>query len=312
MYHVVAMKYKYISKFTKEDTDFQGWRLALKRGGIQFVRYFSALEQGSMEQAEAEAIAMRTALLADLERNPGKEAEVMERYRKPASGYPAGLKKALSAARAAKGAFSARLNPMTQQLIDEIAGQWDLTRTSVVFAALYMFLAWSRTEGKGLDIQKLSDRLEELATKSGLPPFSEFAQPPGTRVIQNSTKEARTPYNPLTPPPSEPRRGYYRQGNPYGEAMSRLGLTPGERTVKFPALFCYAYGQYFPHAACDYSRFFLNPLPHRPDRLQRRRWWKGRKQHGECRFFVALPLYARRVPSLHHHHRDARSVERRF
>ncbi len=265
------MKYKYISKFTKEDTDFQGWRLMLKRGGIQFVRYFSALEQGGMEQAEAEAIAMRTALLADLERNPGKEAEVMERYRKPASGYPAGLKKALPAASAAKGTFSARFNPIAQQLINEIAGQWELTRTSIVLAALYMFLAWCRTEGKGQSVQGLAKRLEELATPSGLPPFSEFAQPPSTRVIQSGTKEARISPNPLTSPPSEPRRGYYRQGNPYGGAMSRLGLTPGERTVKFPSLFCYTDGQYFSHTAYDYSRHFLNPQPYRPDRLQRRR-----------------------------------------
>lgn len=245
MYHVVAMKYKYISKFTKEDTDFQGWRLALKRGGIQFVRYFSALEQGGMEQAEAEAIAMREALLADLERNPGKEAEVMERYRKPSSGYPAGLQKAQpSPSCTAKSSYTARLNPIARQLMEETARQWELTRSSVMRAALYMFLAWSRTEGKGQSIQKLSDCLEELATKSGLPPFSEFAQSPCERVIQTGTKEARKPHNLLTSPPIEPRRGYYRQGNPFGVAMPRFALAPEERAVQFPPLFYHADGQY--------------------------------------------------------------------
>lgn len=179
MYHPrPAMKY--LSKFTREFTAFCGWRLALKRSGESFVRYFSALELGGMDQAEAEARRMRDALLDDLEREPDAVAEIFARYRKAAPDLPEGL--SLPVVGKSAGiplSCSLRCNRETALLFAETARQWGIDYVSTFRAALYLFFAWSRLRKESSPgIRDLIDHLMSQGEAAGLPPFSQlFASP---------------------------------------------------------------------------------------------------------------------------------------
>lgn len=201
---------KHLSKFTRKDTNFEGWRLSVRRAGEKFVRYFSALELGGMEQAEAAARAMRDALLADLDRHPDKVADMMARYRKPACEYPAGLQRPqpVRGQELPKGCYL-RYTPAAAELLETASRQWELSQASMMRVALYMFLDWSRKEGKGLKVHDLVRFLDSLASE-GFPTFSEFSSFSSPAVIQSDTKETRIRRKPLEIPPSEPRRGYVR------------------------------------------------------------------------------------------------------
>lgn len=172
---------KYLSKFTREYTAFQGWRLALKRKGETYVRYFSALELGGMQQAEAEARKMRDALLKDLENAPDAAAEIFERYRKKRPELPQGLR-APQGGKPAKAPRSCTLhcNYETAQLLNETARQWGIDHPSLLRAALYLLIAWSRTrKAPSLGTQPLIDYLTAQGTAAKLPPFAQlFTAPP--------------------------------------------------------------------------------------------------------------------------------------
>jgi hypothetical protein len=64
-----------LTRFTYENTAFQGWRLCLSRGGVTFTKYFSDKQYGggkkSLEAAEA-TLAELKALLEGAKRVNGK------------------------------------------------------------------------------------------------------------------------------------------------------------------------------------------------------------------------------------------------
>jgi len=68
-----------LTRFTYENTAFQGWRLCLSRGGVTFTKYFSDKQYGggkkSLEIAEATLTELKT-LLEGARRVNGKLSNV--------------------------------------------------------------------------------------------------------------------------------------------------------------------------------------------------------------------------------------------
>lgn len=59
---------KNITRYTYENTDFQGWRVSIQRCGRIITRYFSDLQYGSEEVSQREAIAYRDRVFAEMSR----------------------------------------------------------------------------------------------------------------------------------------------------------------------------------------------------------------------------------------------------
>lgn len=59
---------KNITRYTYENTDFQGWRVSIQRCGRIITRYFSDLQYGSEEVSQREAIAYRDHVFAEMSR----------------------------------------------------------------------------------------------------------------------------------------------------------------------------------------------------------------------------------------------------
>ncbi|MFI3242762.1 MAG: hypothetical protein R3Y56_00750 [Akkermansia sp.] len=73
------MKNKNITRYTYENTDFQGWRVSIQRCGRIITRYFSDLHYGSEEASFQEAIDYRDRIVAGmLEHNADLEAYMDE------------------------------------------------------------------------------------------------------------------------------------------------------------------------------------------------------------------------------------------
>ena len=53
------MKVKNLTRYTYENTDFQGWRVSIQRCGRIITRYFSDLQYGSEEESLREAMEYR-------------------------------------------------------------------------------------------------------------------------------------------------------------------------------------------------------------------------------------------------------------
>lgn len=70
------MKAKNISRFTYQKTAFQGWRLALRRKGNQFVRYFSDKQYRGSKNALHAAMDLRNSMLAELKK-PDADPQVI-------------------------------------------------------------------------------------------------------------------------------------------------------------------------------------------------------------------------------------------
>lgn len=63
------MKNKNITRYTYENTDFQGWRVSIQRCGRIITRYFSDLYYGSEEESFREAILYRDQVLAEMSKH---------------------------------------------------------------------------------------------------------------------------------------------------------------------------------------------------------------------------------------------------
>ncbi len=70
---------KNITRYTYENTDFQGWRVSIQRCGRIITRYFSDLEYGSAEESFAEAVHYRDRIFAGMVTNREKLAAYMDR-----------------------------------------------------------------------------------------------------------------------------------------------------------------------------------------------------------------------------------------
>ena len=62
------MRAKNISRYTYKKTAFQGWRLALRRQGKQFVKYFADRQYEDSTAAFKAAVALRNEMLKELKK----------------------------------------------------------------------------------------------------------------------------------------------------------------------------------------------------------------------------------------------------
>ncbi len=73
------MKNKNITRYTYENTDFQGWRVSIQRCGRIITRYFSDLQYGSEQKSHQAAIRYRDQVFADMQENRNDLAGYMDR-----------------------------------------------------------------------------------------------------------------------------------------------------------------------------------------------------------------------------------------
>lgn len=67
---------KNLTRFTYEDTAFQGWRLCISRGGKTFVKYFSDKKLGGGEEALAAAEKMLTEITSLFEESKKNNGDI--------------------------------------------------------------------------------------------------------------------------------------------------------------------------------------------------------------------------------------------
>lgn len=73
------MKSKNLTRYTYENTDFQGWRVSIQRCGRIITRYFSDLQYGSEEESKAAAIEYRDAVFANMKAHRDDLPDYMDR-----------------------------------------------------------------------------------------------------------------------------------------------------------------------------------------------------------------------------------------
>ncbi len=74
-----TMSQKNITRYTYENTDFQGWRVSIQRCGRIITKYFSDLQCGSTERAHQMALDYRDRILAELASHQKDIPEFMDR-----------------------------------------------------------------------------------------------------------------------------------------------------------------------------------------------------------------------------------------
>jgi len=72
------MRAKNISRYTYKKTAFQGWRLALRRQGVQFVKYFADRQYENSTAAFKAAVELRNAILKELKKKGADPKLVFE------------------------------------------------------------------------------------------------------------------------------------------------------------------------------------------------------------------------------------------
>lgn len=73
---------KNITRFTYEATSFQGWRLAISRQCVNYIRYFSDREYGNGEMALEEALCERDRVYEILSAHPEAPGKALAQYMK--------------------------------------------------------------------------------------------------------------------------------------------------------------------------------------------------------------------------------------
>ena len=72
------MKNKNITRYTYENTDFQGWRVSIQRCGRIITRYFSDLQYGSEEESFRQAVDYRDEVFAQMAQHKDDLPEYMD------------------------------------------------------------------------------------------------------------------------------------------------------------------------------------------------------------------------------------------
>ena len=72
------MKNKNLTRYTYENTDFQGWRVSIQRCGRIITRYFSDLQYGSEEESKAAAIEYRDTVFSNMQAHRNNLSEYMD------------------------------------------------------------------------------------------------------------------------------------------------------------------------------------------------------------------------------------------
>lgn len=78
-HNTLFMKNKNITRYTYENTDFQGWRVSIQRCGRIITRYFSDLYYGSEEESFREAVAYRDHVLSEMSLHRNDLPEYMDK-----------------------------------------------------------------------------------------------------------------------------------------------------------------------------------------------------------------------------------------
>lgn len=83
-----------ITRFTYDSAAFQGWRLAICRYHVHYIRYFSDREYGGAQEAFSAALAERERVYANLSECPYDPKKVLESCRESAQAVrrPRGMK----------------------------------------------------------------------------------------------------------------------------------------------------------------------------------------------------------------------------
>lgn len=155
------MNLRHITRFTYTYTNFQGWRVAINRQGTALARYFSDKQFGSEDAARDEAIRFRDMLLDEINQNPLRTREILDKYRVlPQKPYPAGLKPGKGEdveGNDKVSGFSIRSNNVMHRVLRNICNKLQLDTASVMKLSLYMF---------ALQYNAHTARIEQMITSS--------------------------------------------------------------------------------------------------------------------------------------------------
>lgn len=155
------MNLRHITRFTYTYTNFQGWRVAINRQGTALARYFSDKQFGSEDAARDEAIRFRDMLLDEINQNPLRTREILDKYRVlPQKPYPAGLKPGKGEdveGNDKVSGFSIRSNNVMHRVLRNICNKLQLDTASVMKLSLYMF---------ALQYNAHTTRIEQMVTSS--------------------------------------------------------------------------------------------------------------------------------------------------
>ncbi|MBE6420127.1 MAG: hypothetical protein E7031_08345 [Akkermansiaceae bacterium] len=230
------MNLRHITRFTYKFTNFQGWRVAIRRQGYTLTRYFSDRQYEDEDAAYEQAIQFRDMVLAELDAHPGEELAILTKHRaQPRPLYPAGLKPSAkqdveSPTDKANCACSVRSNKVMQTILKKVCRKLQLDTASVFKLSLYLFSmqygcaaasplrnisaaeelsrpALHREEDPSTpqpDLHRLIEELELTGRSAGLPSFEEFAT--GKVVAERSSaqqEEDNTPTE-VSPTPASP------------------------------------------------------------------------------------------------------------
>lgn len=231
------MNLRHITRFTYKFTNFQGWRVAIRRQGYTLTRYFSDRQYEDEEIAYEKAVQFRDMVLAELAANPGNELAVLTRHKEQARTpqYPAGLKPSPAQSKQEEntpGACSMRSNKVLQGILQKVCHHLSLDTASVLKLSLYLFSMQygvastpDRQANAGMsfpqqalrsnnaeqqpDLHRIISELENSARQAGLPSFAEFATGKSPIPAAEVTELPRetpedTPKNMRPPRPSPP------------------------------------------------------------------------------------------------------------
>lgn len=201
------MNLRHITRFTYTFTNFQGWRVAIRRQGHTLTRYFSDRQYEDPDAALRQAISFRDMVLQELEQTPDQSIEILTKYRpQPLKLYPAGLKPGFQTPaqensmedESKVGACSVRSNKVMQSILKGVCKRLQLDMASVLKLSLYLFslhYGCTAVTDKSLTVPhhrsqiqpttgdylaheeliQLINELELLGKNAGLPSFEEFS-----------------------------------------------------------------------------------------------------------------------------------------
>ena len=274
------MNLRHITRFTYTYTNFQGWRVAINRQGTILARYFSDKQYGSEIAARDEAIRFRDMLMDEINQNPQRTREILDKYRvSPQNPYPAGLKPGKSEVNEESDKVtgcSFRSNQVMQRILRDLCSKLHLDTASVMKLSLYMFaLQYSEQTARAGQIlaahanhneavvdmalptapsatlQRLISELEYYARQKGIPCFEEFST--------GKTRYAGPPDEVSTHNASPPLTFMYTSSQTTPFSQQNLSSTT-EETATFPTLPHLASSHQLPSATSSHQHhLFLTP-----------------------------------------------------
>lgn len=251
------MNLRHITRFTYKFTNFQGWRVAIRRHGYTLTRYFSDRQYEDEQIAYQQALQFRDKVLAELAQNPGNELAVLTSHSsRKKKAYPAGLKPNNTQQKEEAGtqdncscACSIRSNRVMQSVIRNVGNRLKLDTASIVKLSIYLFTiqygyatpgmrnlsdtlalheqaihSKTTSEEDASDfLQRIIEELEREGRKAGLPNFEEFATGKTKRVT--AAEEVRT-MSSIAPQPGRRNRQATSYFNHFYASRKQQAIPP--------------------------------------------------------------------------------------